>query len=150
VLDSLRRVEVIAVENGERALQLIARRSDGVGRAPLLLLCDRRDRHAAVALPEVFADGVGLVPDDEQQLRRPGVDGDVSNVCDQGFPGDRQHRLGTRVRERTHPGAATCGENHSLHVRSISRTTLRPTGRGRRGPKRLSIAASEHPFKELR
>ena len=113
-------VEVVAVQDHERAVEVLRGLLDGVGGAELLLLDGVGDGDAAVAVAEVLADGGGLVSDDEDEFVGAGRDRRVGRVGAQRPVGDRQHRLRDGLRQRAHPGPLTRGQDDCLHEGAVA------------------------------
>ena len=77
-------VERVAVQHDERVrIQVRDRAPDGVAGAALFGLVDDGDRHVGGVVVEVGLDGLGFVPDDEDDPGRAGGRRRVDGVSDQ-------------------------------------------------------------------
>ena len=108
-------VEVVAVQDRERSVDVLAGRVDGVGGPELFGLLDVLDRDAAVLRAEERPDLLPLVPHHENE--RVGAAGDrrVRDVRRDGPVDHREHRFRNPLADGPHASPLASRENHRLH-----------------------------------
>ena len=119
-LDRLRKVDVghdVGGNHEECLLQHLPCKSDGAGRAQVLLACHILDLHAELApVAKVPADGVRLMVQDDDQIVETVFLEQAHDVEHHGTVRERDHRLRQVHGQRSQAGAESAGQNDCLHT----------------------------------